>query len=122
MSNWYQDNNLQSSEKVTLAEDIEITFSGDYPGKFYFPVVTIDASLKADKVLDQKMPAPRVTSPPGAPKLVTKPYVKSNYLTLTVPSYIVSQFEDVIPAGTEFMISSVGERYEIDHIKIISLV
>ena len=47
-------------------------------------------------------------------------YDESNYITLTIPRYILFQFKNKIPKETEFIITNIG-KFEIDHFRIIGV-
>ena len=108
-------------ERVKLVEDIPLPESiDDYKNtkaKFYINILTplVDKS----KVNSTSKPAP-ATSKFNNNNLNPSDYEQVNYIILTIPRYILMQFKDVVPAGTEFIINCIGE-FKIIHFRIIGI-
>lgn len=105
-------------ERAILLEDIEL--NGDYStrkGKFNVMILTPYGS-KTDIVETQ----------PVMPKMVktnieinTVKFTKTNYITLNIPKYILLNFDDKVPKGTEFLVALVGGSKDVKDIRIIGI-
>lgn len=143
MSNYYENFDFSAVERAVLAEDIvlpEVTsaaltlsFFDNNPrrqyklaeqeytnmkGKFYLPILTplVDKTDTSNRT--GKSPSIKGS---GRESLSTSNYSTSNYLTLTIPKYIVLQFRSKIPKGTEFLIAIQGGEIKLDRIRIVGL-
>lgn len=120
MGNFYEDKIL-ITERVKLAEDITLPQSiDDYKNieaKFYINIFTplVDKS----KTMSESKPAPS-TKIFNNNNLNPSDYEQVNYITLIIPRYILFQFKEKISAGTEFIITCIGE-FKIDHFRIIGV-
>jgi hypothetical protein len=121
MSSNFFENKEIITERVKLAEDIELPESYDdyenITAKFYFNIYTplVDKS----KITSEGRPAPLV-SRFNNNNLNPDKYETSNYIKLTIPRYILFQFKNKVPAGTEFIITCIG-IFRIEHFRIIGL-
>lgn len=140
MDNYYDKQQLASVERVKLATDIILpkvttepltlkylelgneyktpfTEYTDMEGKFYITIMTplVDKS-QANK---KSQVAPSVRGHKG--NLGTNNYSSSNYITLTIPKYILLNFKDKVPKGTEFIVASVGNTVDLDDLRIIGI-
>ena len=139
--NYYETEKFTSAERVQLAEDIilptlpkeplthsYLKYQGEYrlafneyhdvEGKFYLPIMTplVDKS----SAVNTRRSAPSTKTHKGS-TLNTSSYNTSNYITLTIPKYIVLNFTDRIPAGTEFIVVSIGDSLNIKDMRIIGI-
>lgn len=138
MSNYYEDRTIVT-ERVTLAEDIilpkiskePLTLSffetnneyklaaneyTDMKGKFYLKIMT--PLLSKDSATNTRGVSPILK---GQNKLNTSNYTSANYITLVIPKYILLNFVDKVPAGTEFIISTIDGSTDIEDLKIIGI-
>ena len=109
------------TERATLAEDIILPESiNDYKNisaKFYIKILTpiVDKS----KVSSVSKPAPNI-SKFNNNNLKPSEYQQVNYITLTIPKYMLFQFDNKINKGTEFIFTCIGE-FKIEHFRLIGL-
>ena len=85
----------------------------DTKAKFFFNVATPMVS----KGEPTKSSGPK----PNVKGLSTSGYTRSNYIELIIPKYILLEFKDEVPKGTEFLIGCVGDSIDIDDMRIIGL-
>lgn len=120
MGNFYEEGKL-ITERVKLAEDIILPESyDDYKNtkaKFHLYVFT--------PLLDQETIKSTTKSAPSLSKfnnnnLKPSKYDEVNYITLTIPRYILFQFKNKVPKGTEFIVTNIG-YFRIDHFRIIGV-
>ena len=120
MGNFFENKEL-ITERVKLAEDIFLPESiNDYKNisaKFYLNIYT--PMLDKSKIKSEEKPAP-LLSKFNNNSINPSKYEQSNYIELTIPRYILLQFKDKVPAGTEFIITCIGE-FKINHFRIIGL-
>ena len=120
MGSFYEDKKL-ITERVKLAENITLPESiNDYENisaKFYINIFTPLVDKTKTKVESKAAPSVRKYNNNN---LTPSDYEQSNYITLTIPRYILFQFKDNIPKGTEFIITCIGE-FKIDHFRIIGV-
>jgi hypothetical protein len=120
MSNFFEEKKLVT-ERVKLAEDIILPDSiDDYKNtkaKFYLLIYT--PLIDKDNIKTQTKSAPSL-SKFNNNNLKPSKYDESNYITLTIPRYILFQFKNKIPKNTEFIITNIG-KFEIDHFRIIGV-
>ena len=120
MGNFFENKEL-ITERVKLAEDIFLPESiDDYKNtsaKFYLNIYT--PMLDKSKIKSEEKPAP-LLSKFNNNSINPSKYEQSNYIELTIPRYILLQFKDKVPAGTEFIITCIGE-FKINHFRIIGL-
>lgn len=64
--------------------------------------------------------SPSVRSHTGV-KLNTNSYQSSNYVTLVIPKYLLYNFKEKIPKGTEFIIVNVGGSSNVSDMRIIGI-
>jgi hypothetical protein len=120
MGNFYEDRVLVT-ERAKLAEDISLPESiDDYKNiqaKFYLNIYTplVDKS----NIKSQSKSAPSL-SKYNNNNLKPSKYEEVNYITLTIPKYILFQFKEKIPKGTEFIVTNIGEL-RIEHFRIIGV-
>ena len=140
MSNYYESGSINSIERVVLAETIKLPSVSTYPlthrnlkengeyklaiheykdikAKFYLPIMT--PLLNKDTNQSSKS-APNLRNNKGS-KLNVEGYTTSNYIELVIPKYILLEFIDSIPAGTEFIMGSIGGTTEIEDMRIIGI-
>ncbi len=119
-SNFFEQKQL-ITERVTLAEDIILPESvNDYKNikaKFYLNIYT--PLLDKSKIKSETKPAPSL-SLFNNNNLNPSEYEQVNYIYLTIPKYLLFQFDGTIPSGTEFIITCVGD-FKIAHFKIIGI-
>ena len=74
-------------------------------------------------LLDNDITYDKHTKKPNSDTLITSEYVSSNYITLVIPKYILLQFayETTIPAGTEFILTSIGGQMKVEYYRIIGV-
>jgi hypothetical protein len=120
MSNFFEDKRI-ITERVKLAEEINLPESiDDYENikaKFYINILT--------PMLDKSMTKSETKSAPSLSiynnnNLTPSDYEQSNYITLTIPRYILMQFKNKVPIDTEFIITCIGE-FKVQHFRIIGL-
>jgi len=120
MSNFFEDKRI-IAERVKLAEEINLPESiDDYENikaKFYINILT--------PMLDKSMTKSETKSAPNISiynnnNLTPSDYEQSNYITLTIPRYILMQFKNKVPIDTEFIITCIGE-FKVQHFRIIGL-
>jgi len=120
MGNFFENKEL-ITERVKLAEDIFLPESiNDYKNisaKFYLNIYT--PMLDKSKIKSEEKPAP-LLSKFNNNNINPSKYEQSNYIELTIPRYILLQFKDKVPVGTEFIITCIGE-FKINHFRIIGL-
>ena len=120
MSNFYEEKTL-ITERVKLAEDITLPESiDDYKNiqaKFYLSIYT--PLVDTANIKTQSKSAPSL-SKYNNNNLKPSKYNEVNYITLTIPRYILFQFKNKIPKGTEFIITDIGE-FKIEHFRIIGV-
>ena len=120
MNNIFEDKSI-ITERVKLVEDIKLPESvSEYKNisaKFYFNIFTplVDKS----KVNSQFKSAPS-TNKYSNNSIATSDYQQSNYIILTIPKYMLYQFDNIIPKDTEFIITCIGE-FKIEHFRIIGI-
>jgi len=109
------------TERVKLVNDVTLPESiDDYKNittQFYFNIFT--PLLDKSKSKSESKSAPS-TSRFNNNNLNPSDYQQSNYINLTIPRHILFQFKDSIPAGTEFIITCIGE-FKIEHFRIIGV-
>jgi hypothetical protein len=107
------------TERVQLVEDINLPESyndyEDIKAKFFINIFT--PLLDKNKQILETRPAPNNSK---TPSIKGSEYQLSNYIILTIPRYILLNFKDKISAGTEFIITCIGE-FKIEHFKIIGV-
>ena len=120
MINIFEDKSI-ITERVKLVEDIKLPESiNEYKNisaKFYFDIFTplVDKS----KINTQFKQAPS-TNKYSNNGIATSDYQQSNYITLTIPRYMLFQFNKIIPKDTEFIITCIGE-FKVNHFRIIGI-
>lgn len=143
MSNIYEEQKLSNTERVILAEDLKLPELTKEPltyewleehkgeeyklafreytnlmGKFFLPIMT---PLKEQKeVEEESKPAPSTTGHKGA-GLETKKYKSSNIVEIVIPKYILLNYIDIIPKGTEFVAASVNNDVNAEELRIIGI-
>jgi len=141
-SNFYGSKSLGNVEIATLIKDIPlpkydkalkvtVPKNGGITIKFT-PITAVYKSVKAqflipieipnltkDRVVDNKNAAPNNRL--GGNRLNTSAYKTGNTVVLEIPKYLVMMFDNKIPAGTKFLIASLGEEADAGNIRIISL-
>jgi hypothetical protein len=120
MSNFFEQKRL-ITERVKLAEDITLPESiDDYENikaKFYINIFTPLVDKSETRTEYRSAPSTKIYN---NNKLNPSDYQQSNYITLTIPRYILFQFKNNIPKNTEFIITCIGE-FKIDHFRIIGV-
>lgn len=140
MDNYYDKQQLASVERVKLAADIILpevstepltlkylqsgreyktpfTEYTDMEGKFYLTIMT--PLLNKEQINNRNQVAPSVRGHRG--NLGTNNYSSSNYITLTIPKYILLNFINKVPKGTEFIVASIGNSIDIDDLRIVGI-
>ncbi len=142
MSEFYQNQDLKYTEKAVLLEDIILpelpkfpTMSEIHSGNVYYPRTE---ELYTDMIGKFSIP---ITTPlndnygtPTNKEKTNKPvknlsntnlkssnFKESNFLELAIPKYIVLNFLNRIPKGTEFVVCFVGGGDSLEDIKIIGV-
>jgi hypothetical protein len=122
MSNYFENPEFKYSEIATLAEDIILPKSiDDYvdtEGKFYIKILT--PLLDRSEIQTRTIPAPN-TKKFKNDNIVTSPYRSVNYVKLKIPRYILMNFKNKVPSGTNFIIVGIGGEFLIDHISIVGI-
>ena len=146
MANYYDERHIKSIERVTLAETINLPKISNYPltlenlkkgeyllatneykdieAKFYIKILS--PLINIDNVSDKQKNQISTFRHSGS-TLNTDSYNSSNFITLTIPKYILLNFVDVIPKGTEFImacvggLASTGGSMEIEKMRIIGI-
>ena len=120
MSNFYEEK-IIVTERVKLAEDIILPESiDDYKNiKAKFHIFIYTPLLDQSNIKSQTKSAPSL-SKFNNNNLKPSSYDEVNYITLTIPRYILFQFKEKIPKGTEFIITNIGE-FMIEHFRIIGV-
>lgn len=139
--NFYEKQSLSGLERVILAEEIilpelpeepltlayleefgeyKLAFNEykDTKGKFFMNIMTplVEKGAVAEKFAN----SPRTVGHRGK-ALNTTDYISTNYITLTIPKYILLNFTGKVPKGTEFLVASIDGSLEVDDIKIIGI-
>lgn len=140
MSNYY-DNMELKIERAILAEEIILpkvtkeryithdwlkyntyispfTEYEDTIGKFFIPILTPMVSQGEVWTKTKSSPSTKGHKGDG---LQTRSYNTSNYISLYIPKYILLNFVDKIPKGTEFILSSINNSIDIDDMRIIGI-
>ena len=86
-------------------------------GRFFIPILT--PSISRESIVQEDKSAPKVKS--KSVKLETDAYVNANTISLEIPKYLVCEFTDKIPAGTQFLFVSLSGRVREDKIRIIGI-
>lgn len=104
----------KGSYKIISAFDVY----KDIKAKFYLTILTplVDKNDVAQKSNGSPLIRGQAKS-----KLYTSGYTSSNYVELTIPKYILLQFKNKVPKGTEFLICIPGGGMDIDDIRIIGI-
>ena len=140
MSNYFEEQEISTIERVVLAEDIilpEVTKHSvsidwlnnnnyispfnvykDTLGKFFLPIMTpmVDKNFTREVVKT----SPNTRTHKGS-SLKTSSYTSSNYISLYIPKYILLNFIDKVPKGTEFIVASIGGSVEIEDMRIVGI-
>lgn len=128
MNNYYENQSIPRSERVVLAEDLKLPgspislASSAYPkikGKFFMPLMT--PLMEQEETNNQEKSSPSNKGQISSSKLQTDSYSSSNYFELSIPVYLLLGFENTIPKGTEFIITSIGGSISIEDMRIIGL-
>lgn len=141
IGNFYEKQSLSGLERVILAEEIilpelpeepltlayleefgeyKLAFNEytDMQGKFFMNIMT--PLVEKGEVAEKFASSPRTIGHRGK-ELNTMDYVSANYITLTIPKYILLNFKKSVPKGTEFLVASIDGSLEVDDIKIIGI-
>lgn len=126
MPNYYDEQQFNTVEKVTLAEDIILpnvdqspfTVYKDIEAKFFINIMT---PLLSKTELNNKVKSSPSNKGNKGEDLRISSYQSSNYIILTIPKYIVLNFTDIIPKGTEFLVASIGGDIDINKMRIIGI-
>lgn len=141
MSNYYDNGAISSVEKATLAEDIVLpsitkapltlsflegggsyktaeTEYKDTKGKFFISIMTPLVDQTNASTVSKASPTTRGQS---GSKLNASKYSSSNYVTLTIPKYILLNFTGTVPKGTEFLVASINGSSSISNMRIIGI-
>lgn len=139
MSNYFEQQQINTVERVVLAEDISLPEISTEPltlqylethneyklacneykditAKFYINIMTPMVDKKSTYSVNSNSPIMR-----GHNNLETGKYKSTNYIKLTIPKYILLNFTKTIPKGTEFLIASVGGSIDLEDIRIIGI-
>lgn len=92
----------------------------DQIGKFSIPILTPTNANYSDPVDNIAPPVSTGNIISDGPVRASS-YVQSNYIELKIPRYITLNFIDKIPKLTEFIVTFIGDSYEIDDVKIIGV-
>lgn len=129
MSNYYEDQQISTPEIAVLAEDIvlpEITGNSTNPfylykdilGKFFLPIMT--PMLDKNNIKETQKSSPSTKGHKGN-LLIVESCKSTNYISLYIPKYILLNFVNKVPKGTEFIIASIGGSIEIEDMRIIGI-
>ena len=144
--NFYKNKQLDNIEIAILLEDIELpkidkrpltlsllqakaqtgdpiyrTKMSEYtPVTANFIIPTLLPYGEREEVTEEFNVAPTVITRNGV-ELESEEYNSTNTIELQIPKYIVMEFTDIIPHGTEFIIASVGKRLHKTQIRIIAI-
>lgn len=105
---------FESGKTLKLAQNVY----KDTPGKFYINILS--PLIDRNDALDSSYKMPKLLGHKGQ-KLNINKYSSSNYITLIIPKYILMDFTNVIPKGTEFLVGFVGKSTSIDNIQVIGV-
>jgi len=118
--NFYESQEI-ISERVQLAEDIKLPDNileySNTKAKFFIKLFTPLENFNNTK--SETNSAPNI-SRKNNNNLKSSSYNSSNYIYLTIPRYILLNFIDIVPKGTEFIITCIGE-FKIEHFRIIGI-
>lgn len=118
MSNFYEDQSLPYAEIAVLGEDIEITSRNkNITGKFLIPVLM--PLQNNTEIAENKVSVANIDQ--SSKKNSISKYSVSNYCKLTIPRYLLYNFDDKIKKGTKFIIISIGGEIDLDNIRIIGI-
>lgn len=106
---------IEDLKNITSAFDVY----KDEIGKFYIPILS--PLIDQNELKNQSKTSPSNRGKIGS-NLNTNSYSSSNYISLKIPKYIVLNFTDKIPKGTEFVICSIGQYILVENFKIIGVV
>lgn len=122
------DEHIITAERAVLTSDIVFTKLQDITTQFIIPMLTPTQDNSSGEAKDKLTRAPSVRSQNrSVTRLKASNYITSNNVSLTIPAYIVAQFKDPfvlenkIPKGTEFIITGIGQKIEVDHLRIIGI-
>ena len=142
MSSYYDSKQISHIERVVLAEDIILPKISNYPltlknleingryisafevyentvGKFFLNIMT--PMVDKSSINEKNYTSPNIKGT----NLNTTRYQSTNYISLVIPKYILLNFKDRVPKGTEFIIattpSKVGNTLQIEDMRIIGL-
>lgn len=139
--NYYDKQSIITIERAQLAEDIplpaittekinlEFFESGktcilaqnayiDTIGKFYLNVMTPLLDKQESKMETKSAPSTRGHK---GSSLNTRSYTSTNYVNLVVPKYILLNFTERVPKGTEFIVASIGGSLDVEDMRIIGI-
>ena len=140
-TNFFEKQLLSGLERVVLAEDIllpelpeeplslkylekfgeyKLAFNEykDMQGKFFMNIMT--PMVQKGEIEEKFSSSPRTVGHKGN-GLSTMDYISTNFITLTIPKYILLNFTGMVPKGTEFLIASIDGSLEVEDIKIIGV-
>lgn len=122
MSNYYEEQQIKTIERATLAEGIKLPKSmedyKDTNAKLFLNIMT--PMIDKGSTTVNNNPAPS-TSGHISNNFNTNSYTSSNYITLTIPRYILLNFKDSVPQNTEFIIASVGGSLDLGNMRVIGI-
>lgn len=140
-TNFFEKQAFSGLERVILAEDILLPELPDKPltlayleefgeyklafneyhdmqGKFFMNIMT--PMVEKGEIEEKFSSSPRTIGHRGN-ELSTMDYVSTNFIILTIPKYILLNFREMVPKGTEFLIASIDGSLEVEDIKIIGI-
>lgn len=92
-------------------------YSGEFIGKFSIPIMI--PLLDSSEIIERQSMAPTMKG--NINKLTTNKYSSTNYISLHIPVYLIKDFGDVVPKGTEFIVTSINGGTELGDLKIVGL-
>lgn len=87
-------------------------------GNFYLPVLF--PLIENGESTELEFDAPNTGNILNS-SLQAMPYIERNFVTLTIPKYLVMLFDKKIPAGTKFLAGFLGGSNSISNIHIIGI-
>lgn len=142
MSEFYDDQSINTIERVKLAQDVKLpkvttepltlkflenggkyvspfNAYSDIKAKFFMPIMS--PLMSGENASNDKKASPSVKNQKGSSKLQVNSYNSSNYIELVIPKYILMNFVDIVPKGTEFIVGSINGSLSIGKMKIIGI-
>lgn len=118
MPNFYEQQELPYAEIAVLGEDIEFdSYKQNITGKFLIPVLMPMQEL--NNLVKNNISIADIDQT-NRKNSISK-YSITNYCNLTIPRYLLYNFDNKIEKGTKFIIVSIGGDIDLDNIRIVGI-